>query len=128
MKKMKAITFKEIGVYEYGEREIPKVVKPTDVQVKVEAASICGTDVHLLNDPPGFDGTKGIVLGHECVGTVTEIGTNVGDLKVGDRVVLEPNLACGYCRYCRAGKPNMCENDKILGVTIDGVFAEYFVA
>lgn len=128
MGKMKAITFKDIGIYEYEERDIPQVVRPTDVQVKVEAASICGTDVHLLNDPPGFDGTKGIVLGHECVGVVTEVGVSVGELKPGDRVVLEPNLACGYCRYCRAGKPNMCENDKILGVTIDGVFAEYFVA
>jgi len=128
MEQMNAVTFKDIGVFEYGKRDIPQVERPTDVQVRVEAASICGTDVHLLNDPPGFDGTKGIVLGHECVGTVTDVGNGVGGLKVGDRVVLEPNLSCGYCAYCRAGKPNMCENDKILGVTIDGVFADYFVA
>lgn len=128
MEKMNAVVFKDIGVFEYVKKEIPQVQKPTDVQVRVEAASICGTDVHLLGDPPGFIGEKGIVLGHECVGTVTAVGGSVGGLKVGDRVVLEPNLACGYCAYCRAGKPNMCENDKILGVTIDGVFADYFVA
>ncbi len=128
MKEMNAVTFKDIGVFEYGKRTLPDIKNVNDVLVEVEAASICGTDVHLLNDPPGFLGTKGIVLGHECVGCVVEKGPNVGGLEIGDRVVLEPNLACGYCIYCRAGKPNMCENDKILGVTIDGVFAEYFVA
>jgi len=128
MKKMMAVTFKDIATYEIGEREVPRIVKPDDVLVAVEAASICGTDVHLLGNPPGFIGTKGIVLGHECVGKVVEVGSNVGGLKPGDRVVLEPNIACGYCRYCRDGVPNMCENDVILGVTIDGVFADYFVA
>jgi threonine dehydrogenase-like Zn-dependent dehydrogenase len=128
MQEMNAITFKDIGIFEYGKRMFPKIKNPTDVLVSVEAASICGTDVHLLNDPPGFIGTKGIILGHECVGKVQEIGPNVGGLKGGDRVVLEPNIACGYCTYCRRGVPNMCENDVILGVTIDGVFADYFVA
>lgn len=128
MKKMKAVTFKDIGIFEYSERIVPRVIKSNDVLVQVEAASICGTDVHLLNDPPGFIGTKGIVLGHECVGRVTDVGNSVEGLKCGDRVVLVPNLACGYCDYCRAGLPNMCENDKVLGVTIDGVFSEFFVA
>lgn len=128
MKEMTAVTFKDIGKFEIEKRMRPQAVNPDDVLVSVEAASICGTDVHLLNDPPGFVGTKGIVLGHECVGRVEEVGISVGGLKPGDRVVLEPNLACGYCNYCRAGVPNMCENDKILGVTIDGVFADYFVA
>ncbi|MDR1112213.1 MAG: alcohol dehydrogenase catalytic domain-containing protein [Bacteroidales bacterium] len=128
MREMNAITFKDIGIFEYGKRIVPEITNPTDVLVSVEAASICGTDVHLLNDPPGFIGTKGIILGHECVGKVQEIGPNVGGLKKGDRVVLEPNIACGYCTYCRRGVPNMCENDVILGVTIDGVFADYFVA
>lgn len=128
MKEMNAITFKDIATYEIGMRKAPEVKKPDDVLVSVEAASICGTDVHLLNDPPGFLGTKGIVLGHECVGKVEEVGSMVGGLKPGDRVVLEPNIACGYCSYCRSGVPNMCENDVILGVTADGVFADYFVA
>jgi len=125
---MNAVTFKDIATYEIGARPAPKIVKPDDVLVAMEACSICGTDVHLLADPPGFLGTKGIVLGHECVGKVEAVGSHVGGLKPGDRVVLEPNVACGYCDYCRMGVPNMCLNDKILGVTIDGVFADYFVA
>ena len=128
MKEMNAVKFKDIGEFEITKRPIPQIINPDDVLVSVEAASICGTDIHLLNDPPGFIGTNGIVLGHESVGKVEEVGPSVGGLKPGDRVVLEPNLACGYCDYCRAGVPNMCENDKILGVTIDGVFADYFVA
>lgn len=128
MKMMTAVTFKDIATYEIGQRAVPQILKPDDVLVSVEACSICGTDVHLLGNPPGFIGTKGIVLGHECVGKVQEVGSSVGGLKPGDRVVLEPNIACGYCHYCRSGVPNMCENDVILGVTIDGVFADYFVA
>ena len=126
-KEMTAVTFKDIATYEIGKRAVPEITRPDEVRVAVGAASICGTDVHLLNDPPGFIGTKGIVLGHECVGTVESAGEGVSGLKAGDRVVLEPNVACGYCHYCKTGVPNMCENDVILGVTADGVFAEYFV-
>lgn len=128
MNEMTAVVFKDIATFAIEKRPIPSIIKPDDVLVAMEACSICGTDVHLLNDPPGFIGTKGIVLGHECVGKVEKVGTGVGGLKPGDRVVLEPNLACGYCDYCRTGVPNMCLNDRILGVTIDGVFADYFVA
>ena len=128
MNEMTAVVFKDIGTFAIEKRRVPDVARPDDVLVAMEACSICGTDVHLLNDPPGFIGTKGIVLGHECVGRVEKVGPGVGGLKPGDRVVLEPNLACGYCDYCRSGMPNMCENDRILGVTIDGVFADFFVA
>ena len=107
---------------------MPEVKKADDVLVEVEAASICGTDVHVLGDPPGFIGTKGIILGHECVGTVKQVGTGVEGFKAGDRVVLVPNLPCGYCESCRRGKANMCNNERVMGVTCDGVFARYFVA
>ena len=107
---------------------MPEVKKADDVLVEVEAASICGTDVHVLGDPPGFIGTKGIILGHECVGTVKQVGTGVEGFKAGYRVVLVPNLPCGYCESCRRGKANMCNNERVMGVTCDGVFARYFVA
>lgn len=107
---------------------MPEVKKADDVLVEVEAASICGTDVHVLGDPPGFIGTKGIILGHECVGTVKQVGIGVEGFKAGDRVVLVPNLPCGYCESCRRGKANMCNNERVMGVTCDGVFARYFVA
>ena len=125
---MKAVIFKDIGTYTIEERTIPQIIETTDVLVEMEAASICGTDLMLLKDPPGFIGKKGMVLGHECVGKVIETGPNVGGLKPGDRVVLEPNLHCGYCYYCKNGEPNMCDNEVIKGVTTDGVFAKYFVA
>jgi threonine dehydrogenase-like Zn-dependent dehydrogenase len=125
---MKAVVFKDLATWEFQDREVPKVTKPTDVLVEVEAASICGTDVHLLTNPPGFIGTKGSIMGHECVGKVCEIGEGVLGLKSGDRVVLVPNLPCGYCESCRRGKANMCVNERVMGVTCDGVFAKYFVA
>ncbi len=128
MKLMNAVVFQSTGKFAYEKRSLPKIFNSTDVLVRVEAASICGTDVHILDDPPGFQGEQGIILGHECVGKVVETGPDVIDLTVGDRVVLEPNLACGACRYCRMGKPNLCSNDRTLGVTTDGVFCDCFLA
>lgn len=125
---MKAIVFQDIAKWGFEERPIPEVKKAKDVLVEVEAASICGTDVHVLGNPPGFIGTKGSILGHECVGVVKEVGEEVSSLSVGDRVVLVPNINCGTCTYCRMGQPNMCENERVMGVTCDGVFAKYFVA
>ena len=125
---MKAVVFKDLATWAFEERPVPEVKKADDVLVEVEAASICGTDVHVLGDPPGFIGTKGIILGHECVGTVKQVGTGVEGFKAGDRVVLVPNLPCGYCESCRRGKANMCNNERVMGVTCDGVFARYFVA
>ena len=128
MSEMDAIVFKDIGIHTVEKRPIPKIKAPNEVFVEVEAASICGTDVHVLGDPPGFIGTKGSILGHECVGTVREIGSAVEGFSTGDRVVLVPNLACGHCAFCRMGMPNLCENERVMGVTCDGVFAKYFVA
>lgn len=125
---MKAIVFKDLATWIYEERERPQIKRANDVLVEVEAASICGTDVHVLGNPPGFIGTKGSILGHECVGVVREIGSGVDGFQPGDRVVLVPNIPCGHCESCRQGKANMCENEKVMGVTCDGVFAKYFVA
>jgi threonine dehydrogenase-like Zn-dependent dehydrogenase len=106
----------------------PEITKPDEVLIKVELAGICGTDVHILEVPPGHPATPGAILGHEYVGTVQEKGPAVKGLEIGDRVVVDPNLTCGTCRYCRRGLPNMCENFTTLGIYIDGGFAQYNVA
>lgn len=95
--KMNAIVFKDLGEFEYTKRPVPKVCHGDDVQIKILAASICGTDVHILRNPPGIEANKGIILGHECVGEVTEIGSDVMDLKVGDHIILDNNVPCGVC-------------------------------
>lgn len=125
---MKAVVFKDLGTWTFEDRLEPEIKRANDVLVEVEAASICGTDVHVLGNPPGFIGTKGSILGHECVGVVRKTGSLVEAFKEGDRVVLVPNLPCGHCECCRNGKANMCMNEKVMGVTCDGVFAKYFVA
>ncbi len=106
----------------------PKITKPDEVLIEVEMAGICGTDVHILSVPPGHPATPGVILGHEYVGTVIEKGSEVTNVEVGDRVVIDPNLTCGVCRYCRRGMPNMCENFTTLGIFLNGGFAKYNVA
>ncbi|GFP19203.1 hypothetical protein HKBW3S03_00708 [Candidatus Hakubella thermalkaliphila] len=126
-KTMLAAVFEGDGRLELQERPIPSIKGDDEVLLAVEAASICGTDVHILEVPPGHPATPGIILGHEYVGRVVQVGKAVSHLAEGDRVVIDPNLTCGLCRYCRLGLPNMCETMTTLGIFIDGGFAEYNV-
>ncbi|WP_342045763.1 zinc-dependent alcohol dehydrogenase, partial [Bacillus sp. OTU530] len=98
-----------------------------DVKVKVLAASICGTDVHILSDPPGHPAAAGIIQGHEYMGEVVEIGKNVKNVSVGNRVIIDPTTTCGSCYFCEIGKPNMCEHSSALGIFLDGGWAPYSV-
>jgi threonine dehydrogenase-like Zn-dependent dehydrogenase len=125
---MKAVVFKEIGRYSFEDRPVPEIKKDDEVRFKILAASICGTDVHILSDPPGVPANPGIILGHECVGEVTDIGKNVQGLNPGDHVILDNNITCGVCPACRNGESNMCINMKSMGVHCDGVFSEFAVA
>lgn len=111
-------------------RDVPKpqIAQDDDVLLRVEAASICGTDVHILSVPPGHPATPGSILCHEYAGEVLDVGPGVTTIKKGDRVVVDPNLTCGNCVYCRSGMPNMCENMTTLGIFMNGGFAEYNVA
>lgn len=125
---MLAGVFEGEGKLSIKEVPEPKITKPDEVIIKVEFAGICGTDVHILEVPPGHPATPGAILGHEYVGTVVDKGTNVKTVDIGDRVVVDPNLTCGICRYCRRGLPNMCENFTTLGIYLNGGFAPYNVA
>jgi 2-desacetyl-2-hydroxyethyl bacteriochlorophyllide A dehydrogenase len=95
------------------------------VVVRVECCGICGTDLHILDGefPPT---PYPITPGHEFAGTVVARGAGVRpDLPVGARVAVDPSLYCGYCRRCRAGRDNLCENWAAIGDTVDGAFAEF---
>lgn len=103
----------------------PRIQKADDLIVEIELCSICGTDVHIMAVPPGYIATPGTTLGHELVGKVVEVGEGVRGIKVGDRVVCNPNDYCGTCRYCRMNLPNQCENIEAMGIDVNGGFAEY---
>jgi 2-desacetyl-2-hydroxyethyl bacteriochlorophyllide A dehydrogenase len=98
------------------------------VKIRVLAASICGTDIHILEVPPKHPATKGVILGHEYVGEVVEVGRGVWRFKPGDHVVVNPNIYCGKCYYCRNAMANLCRDMTTLGIFCDGGFAEYNIA
>lgn len=108
--------------------EVPvPVIGRQDVLVQVEAASMCGTDLHIWK---WDDWARGrikppVTLGHEFAGVVVEVGPEVHHVKVGDFVSAESHVTCGMCYQCRTGQAHMCPNTSILGVDRDGAFAEY---
>lgn len=127
---MKALVFHGPGEKEWTEVPDPSILKPTDAIVRIERTTICGTDLHILKgDVPAV--TDGRILGHEGVGVITEIGSAVTDLAVGDRVIVSCISSCGKCSYCKAGLYSHCLADEgasgigwIFGHLIDGTQAE----
>lgn len=128
MPTMHVPVFKGQGRLEYETRPVPRLGQPTDVIVQVEACGICGTDLNILAVPPAHQARANIIIGHEGVGRVAEIGEGVSDLEPGDRVVIAPRLTCGQCYYCRLGLDNQCQNYQTIGTTLDGAFAPYLRA
>jgi len=122
---MLAAVFEGEGKLTLKEVPVPKIERNDEVLLKVDAVSICGTDVHIVEVPPGYIATPNTILGHEFAGTVVEKGAAVTHLNVGDRVVVNPNDYCGLCTYCRKNLPNECENIAALGIHVNGAFAEY---
>lgn len=123
---MKALVYHGPGRKAWEEVAKPTISADTDAIVRVDATTICGTDLHILKgDVPAV--TDGRILGHEAVGTVDAVGTGVKNVKVGDRVLVSCITACGACRFCREGRYGQCLGGGgwILGHLIDGTQAEY---
>jgi len=102
-------------------------IKNDEVLVKVEAAGICGSDLHAFRGKHPFVKLPRI-LGHELSGEVAEVGKDVKEVNVGDRVVVEPVIPCGSCIACVMGRYNVCKSLKVSGAHVDGAFAEYLKA
>ena len=100
-----------------------------DLRIRIRKTAICGTDTHIFNWDAWSRSTIRVpmVIGHEYVGEVVEVGQEVGGFKVGDRVTGEGHITCGYCRNCRAGRRHLCRNTVGVGVNRQGCFAEYLV-
>ena len=100
-----------------------------DVKIKIKKTAICGTDLHIYKWDEWSERTikTPMIIGHEYVGIISEMGDGVKHLEVGDRVTGEGHIACGHCRNCRRGKLHVCENTIGVGVDRDGAFAEYLV-
>lgn len=97
---------------------------PDEVIVSPVCCGICGTDLHIVRH--GFPGTRyPVIPGHEFAGHVTAVGSDVRDIKEGDFVAVDPNVTCGTCRWCRAGRPNLCLNLSPIGVARPGAFADF---
>lgn len=108
-----------------SEGEIPKP-GPGEVLIKVMASGVCGTDVHIFKGE--YLGAYPVVPGHEFSGEVVETGREVQRIKPGERVAVEPNIACDNCPQCLNNRQNFCENWQALGVTLPGGMAQYVVA
>jgi alcohol dehydrogenase len=123
---MRALVYHGPGQKAWEEVPDPSLDADTDAIVRVDAVTICGTDLHILKgDVPAV--TDGRVLGHEAVGTVEQVGAAVKNVKVGDKVLVSCISACGACRYCREGSYGQCTGGGgwILGHKVDGTQATH---
>ena len=121
---MKAAVFSEPKKLQVEDYSIRKLFDD-ELLIKVEVCGLCGTDFHIFHGeapskPP-------LIPGHEFAGIVVERGNDVYDFEIGDHVVIDPNIFCGKCYYCRTGQIQFCENLKALGVTQNGGFSEYSI-
>lgn len=109
---MKAVTWQSPETLEVIDVPDPRIEEPTDAIVRVTSTAICGSDLHLYGVLAPYL-QPGDVLGHEAMGVVEEVGPQAGDLKVGDRVVVPFNIACGDCWMCRRGLQSQCETTQV---------------
>jgi L-iditol 2-dehydrogenase len=125
---MKALLLSQYDQLDYQDLPDPEI-GPEDVLIRVHSCGICGSDVH------GMDGSTGrrrppVVMGHEASGVIARVGDGVRGWAAGDRVTFDSTIYCGRCWFCRAGRINLCQNRRVLGVSCDeyrrnGAMAEY---
>ncbi|MNF47527.1 Glutathione-independent formaldehyde dehydrogenase [compost metagenome] len=106
---MKAVVFHDVGDIRLDEVPEPSLQEPTDAIIRLTASAICGTDLHFVRGTVSGM-AKGTILGHEGVGIVEALGSDVRNLQIGDRVVVPSTIACGNCAYCRAGYYAQCDD------------------
>lgn len=119
---MLALQFPELHRMEVVQVPQPEA-GPQELLVRVGSAGICGTDPHILHGM--YPATFPVIPGHEYAGEVVAVGAEVNDFRPGDHVAVDPNILCGYCSFCRAGKVHLCKNLIALGVNIPGGFAQF---
>jgi L-iditol 2-dehydrogenase len=125
---MRAAFLETEGRLVMTEVEMPTIQSADQILIQVKTVGVCGSEVHA------FEGTHPyrkapVILGHEAAGDILSVGEAVTDFKVGDRVIVDPQWACGQCDYCRAGDLNLCPSKKVLGTPPwPGAFGEYIVA
>jgi len=123
---MKALVYQGPGQRGWDTVPDPTIIDPTDIVVRIDTSTICGSDLHILKgDVP--ETPLGTVLGHEAVGTVQEVGASVSSVVAGDRVLLSCISSCGRCRFCKEHRYGLCLGGGgwIFGHLIDGLQAEY---
>ena len=121
---MKVIQVNKPGELVIVEKPMPSAPATGEAVIRIKAAGICGSDVHIFHGKNPFASYPRI-LGHEAAGEVTAVGDGVTNIKVGDHVAIDNVFSCGECYACRSGRSNVCRSVKVLGVHIDGVFSEY---
>ena len=125
---MKALVWKNEEGLKLVERAEPQIINSSDIKIKIIYSGICGSDLQVLKKNQQI--VTDIIIGHEAVGEIVEIGKEVTEYRVGEKVIIDPNQYCCDCYYCRKGLTNFCEAEnglQIAGINIDGTFAEYFV-
>lgn len=123
---MKAVLVKKPKHLEIIDIEKPVLTRSTDVIIKMTAAGICGSDIGIYNGTNAA-ATYPRIIGHEMVGIVHEIGSEVKNLKIDDRVIINQVISCGKCYPCQNNRGNVCDNLAVRGVHVDGGYQEYIV-
>ena len=119
---MKAVLYDAPRSYAVTDVATPEA-GPGEVRIKVEQVGVCGTDLHIHEGD--FNAVFPLIPGHELVGVIDQLGEGVTRFDVGEQVTVNPNVYCGYCRYCLSGRLILCENAKGFGSNFPGFFAEY---